>query len=198
MISPTIFFSIRFGIIILMITFLLFTYNTALWLLLRWSLFGWLILRWLLLGGELVRWLHLLIYVDYQTQATSFQMTFSCNLYRLPKINTLYKWQVLTLNITKTMLRRNWIPEQLPRLLFRVSSTPPWLFRRVKVSTSLQLCPDYFRLSNFFDCSDIQFFDLPLSQHRQLDYLYLYLSLCSTIVTYRSLCHASGHLMLST
>ena len=38
----------------------------------------------------------------------------------------------------------------ISRLLFHVTDTPPWLFRPVKVSTSSELYPNYFRLPFLF------------------------------------------------
>ena len=58
--------------------------------------------------------------------------------------------------------------EQLSGLLIGVTGTPPWLLRFVRVSNSYQLYPD------------------------------CYPSLCSTCVTYGTLCHAIGHQLLPT
>ena len=56
------------------------------------------------------------------------------------------------------------MPEHLSGLLIRVSGTPPWLLRPVKVSISSELYSDCFWLPTF--CSGIQFFDsLPFPQH---------------------------------
>ena len=65
------------------------------------------------------------------------------------------------------------MPGQFSGLLFDATGTPPWFLRPVKVSTSSEFYPDCFRLPTFLDCSDIQFFDSPLSQHSQLGYLSL-------------------------
>ena len=58
--------------------------------------------------------------------------------------------------------------EQLSGLLIGVTGTPPWLLRFVRVSNSYQLYPD------------------------------CYPSLCSTCVTYGTLCHAIGYQLLPT
>ena len=91
------------------------------------------------------------------------------------------------------------MPMQLSGLLIHATSTPPWLLRPVKVSTSSELYPNYFWLPTFLDCSGIQFFDSPPfpTQSVRLP-LVTYPSLCSISVTYRTPCHASGHQVLLT
>ena len=96
-------------------------------------------------------------------------------------------------------LRRNCIPEQLSGQLIHVTGTPPWLLRPVKVSTSSELYTGYFRLPTFLNVQPSSFLiHLPfLTQSVRLP-LVTYLSLCSTSVTYRTPCHASGHQVLPT
>ena len=79
------------------------------------------------------------------------------------------------------------------------SSTPPWLLRPVKVSTSFELYPNYFWLPIPLHCSSTQFFwfNFFSTQSVRLP-LFIYPSLCSTSVTYRVPCHVSGHQMLPT
>ena len=87
------------------------------------------------------------------------------------------------LTLKQNPLRRNWMFEQLSGLLIRVTGTPPWLLRFVRVSNSYQLYPDCFRLSTFLDCSGIQFFDPPsFSQHSQLGHLWSPTSHCAVPV----------------
>ena len=69
--------------------------------------------------------------------------------------------QVKKLTLQQNSLRRNWMPEQLSRLLIHVTGTPPWLLKLVKVSTISEHYPDCFRVPTFLNCSDIQFFDSP-------------------------------------
>ena len=77
---------------------------------------------------------------------------------------SLLTWAIQRTTLQLNSLRRNWMPEQLSGLLIHVTSTPPWLFRPVKASTSSELYPNCFRCSTFLDCSGIQFFDsLPFS-----------------------------------
>ena len=83
--------------------------------------------------------------------------------------------------------------EQFSGLLFHATDTPPWLLRPVKVSNSSELYADYFQLPDFLDCPGTQFCYLSVMLP-----LATYHSLCSTSVTYRMSCHASGHLMLPT
>ena len=83
------------------------------------------------------------------------------------------------------------MPEQLSGQLIHVTGTPPWLLRPVKVSTSCELYPDYFRLPTFRNVQASRFLIL-LTQSVRLP------SLCSTCVTYRTPCHAIGHLVLPT
>ena len=91
------------------------------------------------------------------------------------------------------------MPDKLSGLLFHATGTPPWLLRPVKISTSSKLYPDYFRLPTFLDCPGIQFFDSPFFQHSQLGcFFFTCPSLCSTCVTYGTLCHAIDHQMLPT
>ena len=90
-----------------------------------------------------------------------------------PAIIKLYK---------KNSLRRNWMPEQLSGLCFHATSTPLWLLKPAKVSTSFELYPNLFWLHNLLDFSSIQCFDSPLSQHIQLDYLWLPTPYCAALV----------------
>ena len=62
------------------------------------------------------------------------------------------------------------MPEKLSGILIHATGTPPWLHRPVKVSTSSELYPNFFRLPTFFDSSGIQFYDSPPSH---LGYLWL-------------------------
>ena len=88
------------------------------------------------------------------------------------------------------------MPEQLSEHLIHVTGTPPWLLRPVKVSTSSELYPDYFRLPTFLNVQASSFLIL-LTQSVRLP-LVTYPSLCSTCVTYRTPCHAIGHQVLPT
>ena len=96
-------------------------------------------------------------------------------------------------------LRRNWTPEQLSGLLIHVTSTPPWLLRPVKISTSSELYPDCFQLATFLDCLGIQFFNSSLFPTQFVrPPLAIYSWLCNTCVTYRMPCHTNGHQTLPT
>ena len=76
---------------------------------------------------------------------------------------------------------------------------PPWLLRSVKIPTSSELYPSYFRLRSFLNCLGIKFFhSLPFPNTVSRLPLVTYASLCSTFVTYGTLCYGSGHQMLST
>ena len=83
------------------------------------------------------------------------------------------------------------MPEQLSGLLIHATNTPSWLLKPVKVFTSPELYPDFFRLPAFLNCSGILFFDShPFSQLSQSTVrgrlpLVTYPSLCSTYVTYK-------------
>ena len=91
------------------------------------------------------------------------------------------------------------MPEQLSRQLIHVTGTPPWLLRPVKVSTSSELYPDYFRLPTFLNVQASSFLiHSPFPTQSVRLPLVTYPSLCSTCVTYRTLCHAIGHQMLPT
>ena len=91
------------------------------------------------------------------------------------------------------------MPEQLSGQLIHVTSTPPWLLRPVKVSTSSELYPDYFRLPTFLNvyASNFLIHSSFLTQSVRLP-LVTYTSQCSTCVTYRTPCHASAHQVLPT
>ena len=91
------------------------------------------------------------------------------------------------------------MPEQLSGQLIHVTGTPTWLLRPVKVSTSSELYPDYFRLPTFFNVQASSFLIHPPfpTQPVRLP-LVTYPSLCSTCVTYGTLCHAIGHQVLPT
>ena len=108
-------------------------------------------------------------------------------------------WASQKLNLKLNSLRRDWMSEQLSGLLIHATSTPTWLFILVKVSTSSDLYPDYFRLPTFLDCSGIQFSNLPPfpAQSVRLP-LVTFPSLCSTCVTYRTPCHANNYQVLLT
>ena len=91
------------------------------------------------------------------------------------------------------------MPEQLSGQLIHVTSTPPWLLRLVKVSTSSELFPNYFRLPTFLNVQASSFLihsPFP-TQSVRLPFV-TYPSLCSTCMTYRMLCHAIGHQVLPT
>ena len=91
------------------------------------------------------------------------------------------------------------MPEQLSGQLIHVTSTPPWLLRPVKVSTSSELYPDYFRLPTFLYVQASSFLiHSPFPTQSIRLPLVTYPSLCSTCVTYRTLCHAIGHQALPT
>ena len=69
--------------------------------------------------------------------------------------------------------------------------------RPVKVSTSFALYPDFFRLPNFLDWSDIQFFYSPTFPPQSVRLcLVTYSSLSRTYMTYRTPCFASSYQML--
>lgn len=61
-------------------------------------------------------------------------------------------------NLQQNSLRKNWMPEQVSRLLFYATGLSPWLLK----STSFQLYLGYFRLLSFIDCLGIQSFTSPL------------------------------------
>ena len=91
------------------------------------------------------------------------------------------------------------MPEQLSGQLIHVTSTPPWLLRPVKISTSSELYPDYFRLPTFLNVQASSFFIHPPFPTQSVRlHLVTYPSLCSTCVTYRMPCHAIGHLAFPT
>ena len=91
------------------------------------------------------------------------------------------------------------MPEQLSGLLIHATGTPPWFLRPVKVSTSSELYPDYFRLATFLDSSGIQFFYSPPFPTQSVRLLLVtYPSLYRTCATYRTPCHASDHQVLPT
>ena len=91
------------------------------------------------------------------------------------------------------------MPDQLSGQLVHVTGTPPWLLRPVKVSTCSELYPDYFRLSTFLNAQASSFFiHSPFPTQSVRLPLVTYPSLCSTCVTYRTLCHAIGHQVLPT
>ena len=91
------------------------------------------------------------------------------------------------------------MPEQLSGQLIHVTSTPPWLLRPVKISTSSELYRVYFRLPTFLNVQASSFLIHPPfpTQSVRLP-LVTYPSLCSTCVTYRMPCHAIGHQALPT
>ena len=74
------------------------------------------------------------------------------------------------------------MPEHLSGLLIRVTGTPPWLFRPVKVSTSSELYSDCFWLPFFVQASSFLIHSL----------------FPSTCVTCRTPCHAIGHQVILT
>ena len=91
------------------------------------------------------------------------------------------------------------MPEQLSVLLTYDNSTTSWLLKPVKVSSSSELCDDYFQLPTFLIVQASSFFIyLPFSTQSVGLPLITYPSLCSTFMTYRSPCHASGHQVLPT
>ena len=92
-------------------------------------------------------------------------------------------WLLLIFNLNKTSLGET-----------GCLSNFPWLLRPVKVSTSSELYPNYFRLLAFLNVQASSFLIRPpfSTQSVRLP-LVTYPSLCSTCVTYRTLCHAIGH-----
>ena len=91
------------------------------------------------------------------------------------------------------------MPEQLSGQLIHVTGTPPWLLGPVKVSTSSELYSDYFRLPTFLNVQASSFFvHSPFPTQSVRLPLVTYPSLCSTCVTYRTLCDAIGHEVLPT
>ena len=104
---------------------------------------------------------------------------------------------LLTLG-NKKLPRTNWMRQQLSGELIHVTGTPPWLLRPFKVSTSSGLYPDYFRLPTFFNVQASSFLIYsPFPTQLVRLHLVTYTSLCSTCVTYRTLCHAIGHQVLT-
>ena len=91
------------------------------------------------------------------------------------------------------------MPEQLSWQLIHVVGTPPWLLRPAKVSTSSELYPDDFRLPTFLNVQASSFLiHSPFPTRSVRLPLVIYPSLCSTCVTYRTLCHAIGHQVFPT
>ena len=88
------------------------------------------------------------------------------------------------------------MPEQLSGQLIHVRGTPPWLLRLVKVSTSSDSTPTTF--DTFLMFRHPVFLFTPFSNTVIRLPLVTYPSLCSTCVTYRTLCHAIGHQVLPT
>ena len=60
-----------------------------------------------------------------------------------------WPWGCQEVSWQQHSLSRNWMPDQLFRLLIHATSTSPWLLRPVTVSTSFELYPNYFRLLTF-------------------------------------------------
>ena len=84
-------------------------------------------------------------------------------------------------------------------VLIHVTSTPPWLLSPVKVSTSSELYPDYFRLPTFLNVQASSFLiHSPFPTQSVRLPLVTCPSLCNTCVAYRTLCHAIGHQVLPT
>ena len=91
------------------------------------------------------------------------------------------------------------MPEQLSGQLIHATGTPPWLLRPVKVSTNSELYPDYFRLPTFLNVLASSFLiHSPFPTQSVRLPLVTYPSLCSTCVTYRTLCQVIGHQVLPT
>ena len=89
--------------------------------------------------------------------------------------------------------------EQLSGQLIHVTGTPAWLLRPVKVSTSSEFYPDYFRLPTFLNVQASSFLiHSPFPTQSVRLPLVNYPSLSSTCVTYRTLCHTIGHQVLPT
>ena len=109
-------------------------------------------------------------------------------------------WASQKLALQRNCLRRNWIPEQLSWLLIHAYSIPPWLLRPVKSSTNSELNLDYFQLPTFFMIVQASCFLIhrPFPTQSVRLPLVTYPSLCSTIMTYRTPCHVSGHQVLPT
>ena len=99
----------------------------------------------------------------------------------------LLRWLLVTFNINKTSSGETFWATFPCHRHFTLAS--------VKVSTSSELYPGYFVWYMFFDWPGIQFFDSPLTQPVRLHLATCHL-LCSTSVTYRMPCHASGHQVL--
>ena len=88
---------------------------------------------------------------------------------------------------------------QLSGQLIHVTGTPPRLVRPVKVSTSSELYPDYFRLPTFLNVqASSSLIHSPFQTQSVRLPLVTYPSLCSTCVSYRTLCHAIGPQVLPT
>ena len=86
---------------------------------------------------------------------------------------------LLTLNKSSNTINKLPWSNQMPRHSFfwghyPVTSTPPWLLRHVKASTSSELYPDTRLLGFFFKCLGTKFFN-------------------SSHVTYRTPCRTRGH-----
>ena len=103
---------------------------------------------------------------------------------------------LLTLNRSKKLTAK-FLCEKLNTYTFflfrplpRVTGTPPWLLRPMRVSTSSELYPDT-RLFLFFECIGIQFFNSLTCDLREA--MPCQRSLTLTHMTYRIPCHARGH-----
>ena len=94
-----------------------------------------------------------------------------------------WPWGCQEVSWQQHSLSRNWMPNQLFRLLIHATSTSPWLLRPVTVSTSFELYPNYFRLPTFV---------INPPPPPPFDPLWF------TCVAYRTPCFVSDHQMLST
>ena len=97
------------------------------------------------------------------------------------------------LTVQQNSVRRNWMPEQLSRLLIHAPSTRPLASQTFKGLHQLRALPWLLSIAYFsWLFRHPLYLFTPFPNTFRLP-LITYPGLCSTCVSYMTLCHASGH-----